>query len=114
MFNNYCSIIITEIVYWPLTCTQEDYLLKVLVWFWALWSQEVRYYKYSTMLCHFLCVPSGNVEWQDSQKTRCLVMWRSPSEWGKLIYQWVRNFFKFQNNVLTTDLRTFYRLRIVD
>ena len=32
---------------------------------------------------------AGNVEWQDSNKTRCLVMWRSPQEWGKLIYQWV-------------------------
>lgn len=32
---------------------------------------------------------SGNVEWQDRQKSRCLVMWRSPQEWGKLIYQWV-------------------------
>ena len=31
----------------------------------------------------------GNVEWQDASKTRCLIMWRSPQEWGKLIYQWV-------------------------
>lgn len=34
------------------------------------------------------CV-TGNVEWQDSMKERCLVMWRSPQEWGKLILQWV-------------------------
>jgi ESCRT-II complex subunit VPS25 len=33
-------------------------------------------------------VKKGNVEWEDSNKTRCLVMWRSPQEWGKLIFQW--------------------------
>ena len=32
---------------------------------------------------------AGNVEWQNSEKTRCLVMWRSPREWGELIYKWV-------------------------
>jgi len=31
----------------------------------------------------------GNVEWTDKSKTHCLVMWRTPTEWGKLIYQWV-------------------------
>lgn len=31
----------------------------------------------------------GNVEWQDKQRVRCLVMWRSPKEWGQLILQWV-------------------------
>lgn len=30
----------------------------------------------------------GNVEWQDEKKERCLVMWRTPQEWGQLIYQW--------------------------
>eukprot|EP00731_Ephydatia_muelleri_P019657 Em0012g482a len=30
----------------------------------------------------------GNLEWQDKQKSRCLVMWRTPSEWGKLVYKW--------------------------
>ena len=36
---------------------------------------------------------TGNVEWQDKQKSRCLVMWRSPQEWGQLIYQWVRTIY---------------------
>lgn len=32
---------------------------------------------------------SGNLEWQDKNKSRCLVMWRRPEEWAKFIYQWV-------------------------
>lgn len=32
---------------------------------------------------------SGNLEWLDKNKSRCLVMWRRPEEWGKLIHQWV-------------------------
>uniref|UniRef100_A0A8C5BVT5 Vacuolar protein-sorting-associated protein 25 n=1 Tax=Gadus morhua TaxID=8049 RepID=A0A8C5BVT5_GADMO len=31
----------------------------------------------------------GNLDWLDKNKSRCLVMWRRPEEWGKLIYQWV-------------------------
>lgn len=31
----------------------------------------------------------GNLEWLDKNKSRCLVMWRRPEEWGKLMYQWV-------------------------
>uniref|UniRef100_A0AAQ4P142 Vacuolar protein-sorting-associated protein 25 n=1 Tax=Gasterosteus aculeatus aculeatus TaxID=481459 RepID=A0AAQ4P142_GASAC len=27
--------------------------------------------------------------WLDKNKSRCLVMWRRPEEWGKLIHQWV-------------------------
>lgn len=34
-------------------------------------------------------VISGNLEWQDKNKSRCLVMWRRPEEWAKFIYQWV-------------------------
>ncbi|XP_067931782.1 vacuolar protein-sorting-associated protein 25-like [Watersipora subatra] len=34
----------------------------------------------------------GHVEWQDVSKTGCLVMWRTPAEWGKLIYDWVKGF----------------------
>ncbi|XP_051925921.1 vacuolar protein-sorting-associated protein 25 isoform X2 [Hippocampus zosterae] len=30
----------------------------------------------------------GNLEWLDKNKSRCLVMWRRPEEWGKLMYQW--------------------------
>uniref|UniRef100_A0A671LY48 Vacuolar protein-sorting-associated protein 25 n=1 Tax=Sinocyclocheilus anshuiensis TaxID=1608454 RepID=A0A671LY48_9TELE len=31
----------------------------------------------------------GNLEWLDKNKSRCLIMWRRPEEWGKLIHQWV-------------------------
>ena len=34
--------------------------------------------------------PSGNLEWLDKKrKDRCYIMWRSPEEWGSIIYQWV-------------------------
>lgn len=36
-----------------------------------------------------IVLTSGNLEWLDKNKSRCLVMWRRPEEWGKLIYQWV-------------------------
>lgn len=31
----------------------------------------------------------GNVEWQDGQRQRCYVFWRTPEEWGQMIYKWV-------------------------
>ncbi|XP_043217572.1 vacuolar protein-sorting-associated protein 25-like [Amphibalanus amphitrite] len=30
----------------------------------------------------------GHAEWTDKAKRRCLVLWRSPAEWGQLIYGW--------------------------
>ncbi|KAH7969076.1 vacuolar protein-sorting-associated protein 25 [Rhipicephalus sanguineus] len=30
----------------------------------------------------------GQVAWTDKQQSRCYVYWRSPEEWGKLIYDW--------------------------
>ena len=31
----------------------------------------------------------GNLEWLDKKKKdRCYIMWRSPQEWGSIIYQW--------------------------
>lgn len=30
----------------------------------------------------------GNIEWTDKGKRQCMVMWRTPEEWGKLIYKW--------------------------
>ena len=36
----------------------------------------------------------GHVEWQDPTKKGCLIMWRTPEEWGKLIYDWVSCFCK--------------------
>ena len=34
----------------------------------------------------------GHVEWKDLKtKKQCLLMWRTPEEWGNLIYSWVYN-----------------------
>ncbi|XP_070569700.1 vacuolar protein-sorting-associated protein 25-like [Ptychodera flava] len=30
----------------------------------------------------------GNLEWSDKSRRRCVIMWRTPEEWGSLIYQW--------------------------
>ena len=32
---------------------------------------------------------SGNLEWKDKTKKQALLMWRTPEQWGKLIYDWV-------------------------
>ncbi len=36
---------------------------------------------------HFLS--SGHIEWKDKGRKQCLVMWRTPEEWGNLIHNWV-------------------------
>uniref|UniRef100_A0A3Q3EUK0 Vacuolar protein-sorting-associated protein 25 n=1 Tax=Labrus bergylta TaxID=56723 RepID=A0A3Q3EUK0_9LABR len=46
----------------------------------------------------------GNLEWLDKNKSRCLVMWRRPEEWGKLIYQWV------SKNGMVNSVFTLYEL----
>uniref|UniRef100_A0A3B5L5E9 Vacuolar protein-sorting-associated protein 25 n=1 Tax=Xiphophorus couchianus TaxID=32473 RepID=A0A3B5L5E9_9TELE len=46
----------------------------------------------------------GNLEWLDKNKSRCLVMWRRPEEWGKLIYQWV------SKNGMNNSVFTLYEL----
>ncbi|XP_074661707.1 vacuolar protein-sorting-associated protein 25-like [Tubulanus polymorphus] len=46
----------------------------------------------------------GNVEWTDKRKEQCLVMWRSPEEWGKIMYQWA------QSNAMMNTVCTFYEL----
>ncbi|XP_042199289.1 vacuolar protein-sorting-associated protein 25 [Callorhinchus milii] len=46
----------------------------------------------------------GNLEWIDKNKTRCLIMWRRPEEWGKLVYQWV------SKNGMTNSVFTLYEL----
>ncbi|MBN3288940.1 VPS25 protein, partial [Polypterus senegalus] len=46
----------------------------------------------------------GNLEWIDKNKSRCLIMWRRPEEWGKLIYQWV------SKNGMTNSVFTLYEL----
>ncbi|ESO99815.1 hypothetical protein LOTGIDRAFT_226114 [Lottia gigantea] len=30
----------------------------------------------------------GHIEWKDKGRKECLIMWRTPEEWGKLIYNW--------------------------
>ncbi|XP_033126326.1 vacuolar protein-sorting-associated protein 25-like [Anneissia japonica] len=39
----------------------------------------------------------GNIEWTDKGKSRCLVMWRTPAEWGNLMYTWA-----LKNGLLNT------------
>uniref|UniRef100_A0A672NSX3 Vacuolar protein-sorting-associated protein 25 n=1 Tax=Sinocyclocheilus grahami TaxID=75366 RepID=A0A672NSX3_SINGR len=46
----------------------------------------------------------GNLEWLDKSKSRCLIMWRRPEEWGKLIYQWV------SKNGMVNSVFTLYEL----
>ncbi|PWA21548.1 hypothetical protein CCH79_00003287, partial [Gambusia affinis] len=46
----------------------------------------------------------SNLEWLDKNKSRCLVMWRRPEEWGKLIYQWV------SKNGMNNSVFTLYEL----
>ena len=46
----------------------------------------------------------GNLEWLDKCQTRCNVYWRSPEEWGALIYNHVKS--KGQTNAVCT----FYEL----
>ncbi|KAG9469518.1 hypothetical protein GDO78_020321 [Eleutherodactylus coqui] len=52
--------------------------------------------------CMFYVV--GNLEWLDKNKTRFLIMWRRPDEWGKVLYQWV------SKNGTTNSVFTLYEL----
>ena len=42
----------------------------------------------------------GNLEWADPKsKRRCHIYWRSPEEWGTLIYGWANeNRFQFKTH----------------
>ncbi|ELT92317.1 hypothetical protein CAPTEDRAFT_161891 [Capitella teleta] len=46
-----------------------------------------------------------NLEWKDKSKKQCMIMWRSPAEWAKLIYQWVTN------NGMNNTVCTIYELQ---
>ncbi|KAK7466644.1 hypothetical protein BaRGS_00037252 [Batillaria attramentaria] len=46
----------------------------------------------------------GHVEYTDKVRKQCLVMWRTPEEWGKLIYSWV------SANGMNNTVCTFYEL----
>ncbi|ELR15037.1 vacuolar proteinsorting-associated protein 25, putative [Acanthamoeba castellanii str. Neff] len=47
----------------------------------------------------------GNGEWMDKEKRRFTVLWRSPAQWGEIIYKWVCN------SGLTDTVMTVYELR---
>lgn len=42
----------------------------------------------------------GNLEWKDKNRSACKLMWRSPAEWGKLIYNWISS--KSMTNTVCT------------
>ncbi|XP_077997606.1 vacuolar protein-sorting-associated protein 25-like [Glandiceps talaboti] len=46
----------------------------------------------------------GNLEWADKSRRRCLIMWRTPEEWGSLLYQWA------STNGLLNTVCTLYEL----
>ncbi|XP_076441955.1 vacuolar protein-sorting-associated protein 25-like [Babylonia areolata] len=46
----------------------------------------------------------GHIEWQDKVRKQCLVMWRTPDEWGKVIYSWI------SANAMNNTVCTFYEL----
>ncbi|KAL5005731.1 hypothetical protein ScPMuIL_016889 [Solemya velum] len=46
----------------------------------------------------------GHVEWKDREQKQCFVMWRTPAEWGKIIYNWV------ESCRLINTVCTFYEL----
>jgi len=43
---------------------------------------------------------NGNLEWTDKACTRCHIYWRSPDEWGTLIYNFVKG--RGQTNAVCT------------
>jgi hypothetical protein len=48
---------------------------------------------------------NGNLEWVDPKlKRRCHIYWRSPEEWGTLIYAWANeNRYTDQSIILGKD-----------
>ncbi|XP_041374634.1 vacuolar protein-sorting-associated protein 25-like [Gigantopelta aegis] len=46
----------------------------------------------------------GHIEWQDKTKKQCLVMWRTPEQWGKQIYKWI------SDNSMTNTVCTYYEI----
>ncbi|XP_033729052.1 vacuolar protein-sorting-associated protein 25-like [Pecten maximus] len=44
---------------------------------------------------------TGHLEWTDNKtRKQCLVMWRTPEEWGKLIHSWICS--RSMNNTVCT------------
>jgi len=46
----------------------------------------------------------GHIEWKDKQRRSCLLMWRTPEEWGKHIYKWACD------NGMSNSVCTLYEL----
>ncbi|XP_005104944.1 vacuolar protein-sorting-associated protein 25 [Aplysia californica] len=42
----------------------------------------------------------GNLEWKDKNRSACTLMWRSPAEWGNMIYSWISS--RAMNNTVCT------------
>ena len=45
-------------------------------------------------------VSSGRAEWDNKERTRFLVAWRTTDEWADLVYRWAQE-VGYVNNVLT-------------
>ena len=45
-------------------------------------------------------VSSGRAEWDNKERTRFLVVWRTTDEWADLVYRWAQE-VGYVNNVLT-------------
>ena len=48
---------------------------------------------------------AGNLEWLDKGRTRAHVYWRTPEQWGALIYGWAR-----ENGMTGGAVCTFFEL----
>eukprot|EP01102_Stenamoeba_stenopodia_P008938 TRINITY_DN2613_c0_g2_i1.p1 TRINITY_DN2613_c0_g2~~TRINITY_DN2613_c0_g2_i1.p1 ORF type:complete len:204 (+),score=46.00 TRINITY_DN2613_c0_g2_i1:247-858(+) len=55
------------------------------------------------MLDHLVSI--GRAAWQGKDKTSLLVYWRTPEEWGSLIYKWICD------NGMTDTVCTFYEIQ---
>lgn len=115
------SVKLVFLTFWSDTCIgNAKALILICKSLWrcrvADWNWQHIYLLYNIIAgIHTVCC-AGNVEWQDNQKTRCLVMWRSPSEWGTLVYKWVSIILWSRLWSCFTAIATtcIYRLRIVD
>ena len=70
-------------------------------------TPEFSYLDTNGSFVHFV----GHIEWADKTRKRCLLVWRTPEEWGKLIYSWVSFCLSYCISLL--ELRTviiIYRL----
>lgn len=53
-------------------------------------------------------VESGHAQWEDNEHTRLRITWRTPHEWGALIYKWA------QDSALNDSLFTLFELHSGD